>query len=88
MGPIATPQCPVASYHVLMAIRPRLMNGTDLGTAAFACAALLGFDERCGTWEPMMRKTLETLLDESAKEQIARREIAASDKPIGPSREE
>jgi hypothetical protein len=64
------------------------MLGTDLDTAAFCCATLLGFDERYGTWDATVRKALEQLLDDSAAEQIERKRISESDAPLGPSREE
>lgn len=56
-----------------MSLRPKLMNSTDLMATATATAFLLGLDERCGVIDPTVRKWLESLLDEAAQEQIARR---------------
>jgi hypothetical protein len=67
-------------------LRPKLMTGTDLDATVRACTHLLGCDERYGVIDPMVRKDLERLLDESAAEQTERRAIAASSTPLGPSR--
>jgi hypothetical protein len=67
-------------------LRPKLMTGTDLDATVRACTHLLGCDERCGVIDPMVRRELERLLDESAAEQTERRAIAESKEPIGPSR--
>jgi hypothetical protein len=67
-------------------LRPKLMTGSDLDATLGACAHILGCDERYGTLDLTVRKHLETLLDESAKEQRERRSIAGSPTPVGPSR--
>jgi hypothetical protein len=68
-------------------LRPKLMTGTDLDATVSACTHLLGCDERYGVIDPTVRRDLEALLDQSAAEQTERRAIAASNVPIGPSRD-
>lgn len=59
-------------------LRPTLMTRADLDSTVTACAHILGCDERYGTINPTVRRHLETLLDEAAKEQTARRTSTAS----------
>jgi hypothetical protein len=70
-----------------MSIRPKLMTGADLDNTATAVAHILGCRERYGTLDQGTERELEKLLDEVAAEQIARRTIAASKEPVGPSRD-
>lgn len=63
------------------------MTGSDLDDTVTAVAHLLGCRERYGTMDQGTERELEQLLDEAAKEPIARRAIVASKEPVGPSRE-
>lgn len=70
-----------------MSLRPKLMNGSDLDDAVAAVARLLGYRGRYGEMDSQTEHELERLLDEATKEQVARRAIAASKEPVGPSRD-
>lgn len=70
-----------------MSLRPKLMTGSDLDDAVTAVARLLGYRGRYGEFDGLTERELERLLDEATREQVARREIAVSKTPVGPSRD-